>query len=414
MRWSNIFNKSETYLEVGEEQIQLVQSKAGEIVSNQSFERQTEELSPYLNKLKDFPQQVTLLIPAVKTFTRVLDLPREAKERLAEIIHFQFLEQLPCAADDLYFTYYIAREEETRIKVLACAVVKEYVDQMIGLCQQAEVEVASIVPAPLVFYLLHQNSPADREKMLYVDSGLDYFNFTFLSTDNIYIRSSKIKDIKETLFYLDQEYNLEAINPSLLNQEEIDFVKETQERPSEFWFKINEAAEIISKQPLIDSSEQVKSGFWKKVVITASVLGLVLIINFIFQWNLKQQRLNDLERKLNQVQPAVRRVNQLKQQIFTSRKKMDNMEKEINWRNSYLPWLQELAKILGSEVRIKKINFKNDQLVLLSGIAPSASKVMDSLEHSPYFENLSFSGNIENLAEGERFKIVGDLDSEIK
>ncbi|MGM0369783.1 MAG: PilN domain-containing protein [Bacillota bacterium] len=405
-----MFNQLQTYLEFGIEQVKLVQIKGTEIVYQQSFKRETENIDFYLKHLPDQPQEITLLIPGVKTFTGTLDLPCEAEERLAEIIKFQFVEQLPCSPEQVYATYYLARQEQERIKVIACAVMKEYIDDLYQSAIESDLKVKSIVPEPLVFYSLYQGLPEDKEQVIYVDGSLEHFQFTFLSADTIYMRSSKTKDIKETLFYLREASKLKADEFNLSPIEESDFIVFNQNRKKDFWFEISQVTEMIADQELIDLSNESKNNEWKKISMLAALIGLIIVVNFSLQWNLKQQKIDNLKRKLSQVKPVVTEINSLDQKIFTTRKKIDQIKMEINLNNNYLPCLEELTTNLGAKVTIKAINLKKDQLVLLSGTAPSASAVMDDLEESSYFKKLKFSGTIETLDNRERFKIVGDLN----
>ncbi|MFW6238803.1 MAG: PilN domain-containing protein, partial [Halanaerobiales bacterium] len=58
------------------------------------------------------------------------------------------------------------------------------------------------------------------------------------------------------------------------------------------------------------------------------------------------------------------------------------------------------------------INFQNSEMAILAGKAESASEVMNRLEQSPYFSEVSFIGSITVEDDGEYFKIAGDLSDQ--
>ncbi|MBM7557516.1 hypothetical protein [Halanaerobacter jeridensis] len=400
---AKILGQKRTYLEFGVEQVKLVQTKASEVIYERSFEYITDNLNFYLQHLDVTPKWISLLIPTVNLFLRTLDFPLEAENRLTEIIQIQFLEQLPCPPEEVYSSYYIAQKTEERIKVVAFAVLKNYLDDLHDLCKQSGFKVKSIVPVPLVFYLLYSQTAAGTNNILYVDSCLNYFNYTFLSSQQIYLRSSQTKDIQETKNYLLEE----------LEQQVVD-VQETTTSGKEFWLKVKQAAEGIAGQDFIDLSTQIRQSEWQQIGWVASGIILLVLINFILQWNLKQAQLEDLKTKLNQVQPVVEKLHKFEEEVMVARDRTTQLKEEITWQNNYLPWLIELNNILGPQVKVEQLNFSETRLVLLAGTAPRAGAVMNKLEQSSYFKNLDFTGTIETLAGRERFKIEGDLSEKIE
>ena len=401
-RLTKIFNGARTYLELGAKEVQLVQTKGERVIYERSFEHVTDNLNFYLQHLESSAEWITLLIPAVNLFSRTLEFPLEAEARLSEIIKFQFVDQLPCPQEEVYVSYCVVKRTKDKIKVLAFAVLKDYLDRLYNLCQRAEIKVKTIIPVPLVFYLLHSNVGAEDTNTLYVDAALNYFNFTFISSNEIYLRSSQAKDIKETKFHLLQELN-----------QPLDVIEESKARKTDFWLTVTEASDLLAGQEFIDLSTQIRRSEWKKMRLIAGAVIVLLAINFILHWNLQQAKLEDLERKLNQVQPVVSQLNQCEREITAVRQRSEQLKQEITWQDNYLPWLVELNTIFGSEVKIEQLNFSKRRLVLLAGTAPNAGAVMDKLEESPYFENLNFTGTIKTLAVGERFKIAGDLNAEV-
>ena len=163
-RLTKIFNGARTYLELGAKEVQLVQTKGERVIYERSFEHVTDNLNFYLQHLESSAEWITLLIPAVNLFSRTLEFPLEAEARLSEIIKFQFVDQLPCPQEEVYVSYCVVKRTKDKIKVLVFAVLKDYLDRLYNLSRRAEIKVKTIIPVPLVFYLLHSNVGAEEDR----------------------------------------------------------------------------------------------------------------------------------------------------------------------------------------------------------------------------------------------------------
>ena len=295
---TEFFKEQRTYLEYGTRRVKLVQTKGGEVVFERSFDELSADLNFYLAELAFQPDRITLLIPSPKLFLRSLDLPREAEQRLDEMVDFQFVNQLPCSGEEVYASYYKADKQEGRIKVLAYAVLKDYLDHLLNLCEAVELEVDAIIPVPVVFYLLHTKNELSTNT-LYIDNCLDYFNFTFIGSEEIYLRTALRKDTQETKAYLNSQADrgVEEIKESI--------------RREDFWLEIEEAVKLLAGGGLVDLESQVRTEEGKRIKWTAALLALLLVFNFMLQWQLKEMRRDDLTEKLERVEPVVGEIKEM-------------------------------------------------------------------------------------------------------
>ncbi len=79
-------------------------------------------------------RRVAFSIPAARTFSRILLLPKLAQKDLSEAVRLEAEQYIPVPIDDLYLDYTITRKTDKNTEVLAVAVPKKLVDsyEMLG------------------------------------------------------------------------------------------------------------------------------------------------------------------------------------------------------------------------------------------------------------------------------------------
>jgi Tfp pilus assembly protein PilN len=117
-------------------------------------------------------------------------------------------------------------------------------------------------------------------------------------------------------------------------------------------------------------------------------------------------------RTLQQIEGEVARLKEektvvevLSRQVGERRARLDFIRENVSGRTSQLELLRELTGIIPDDTYLTDYNFRDGKLEI-SGLSPSASKLIPLLEASPYFEEASFaSAIISQGQELERFKI---------
>jgi hypothetical protein len=412
----------QTYLEIGDDYLKILQIKDNQIVYNQSHLTHLQKISAYLAELKYNPQDLILVIPSSKLFVEILELPNASKEKLRNILRFKFLDKLPSREEEVYFSYYIIEKLKDGVIVLAFAVLKEFLNPIYYSCYEEGVKISSIIPAALIYYLYHQNNLNNYKEILYIDKGTNYYNFIFFSKKNCYIRASRSLDLQEEVAkstsYLQRRYKLAEAPLVVINGTKVagssNLKEEDYEVNDQIWFYGAEAVEGFKGNCLMHYFYDKKQEY---IIINSIIIVIILLINLLsfgVNWKVDNDKLAALDAKLSKLNPVIRQIDQVKGEYSRINQQIKDLEDNINQTYNYLPWLEELSRILPNGTKIDQIHFKDYQLNLLTGTAPSAIGVMNSLEESGYFNNLEFIGNIINQGDGEQFKIVGELVDETK
>lgn len=91
-------------------------------------------------------RRAALAIPAYRTFTRSVQMPKLSKKQLADAIQLEAEQYISAPLEDLYIDYEIVRESKDKIELLIVAVPKEIVDSYLNLSQIMGLEAVVIEP----------------------------------------------------------------------------------------------------------------------------------------------------------------------------------------------------------------------------------------------------------------------------
>ena len=89
-------------------------------------------------------QRVAVSVPAARTFTRILTLPKLANKDLAETVQLEAEQYIPVPIDELYIDYETIQITEKNMQVLAVAVPKKVIDSYVTLTQLLGLEVVAM------------------------------------------------------------------------------------------------------------------------------------------------------------------------------------------------------------------------------------------------------------------------------
>ena len=89
-------------------------------------------------------RRVAMSIPAMRTFTRTIKLPKLTNKELEDAVRMEAEQYIPVPVDDLYMDYSITSTTETEIELLAVAVPKKIVDSYVALAQVLGLELVAL------------------------------------------------------------------------------------------------------------------------------------------------------------------------------------------------------------------------------------------------------------------------------
>ncbi len=89
-------------------------------------------------------RRVSVALPAARTFTRSLSLPKMNNKDLLEAVRLEAEQYIPVPIDELYMDYEVVRRTDKEIELLAVAVPKKIVDSYMQLLRLLGLEVVAL------------------------------------------------------------------------------------------------------------------------------------------------------------------------------------------------------------------------------------------------------------------------------
>lgn len=416
--------RRDSFLIFNRSQIQIF-SLRGDDIKKKTVAFDGEKPGTDLSDTEKKVDEAVVLIPAGKLIIRIYDLPEGAQKKVDNIVNYKFVSDLPFEKDEMYFTYYVDREF-SGIKIILFAVRKDYLDQVYRVCNSRRIKLNGIFPLPVFNYYYYRQRV--QKENLYNTIFIDYYGsgsqiFYWFGEDKVYIRGGKAgtsqeirNEVDKISDYLD-EYLATGIDHIYLNGREggLEELEDySKERYKDFLPNISDN---LRKFKQVDFLKQLPGYSGRKrrrnYIVISILVVLILVVNGInlgYNWFNNRNRVEELEQLLNEVEPRVSELYEVRDEYNTNHDLLESYSQERGFESrAYLPWLLELSRILPQEVEVEEINFQDGELAMLSGRAESASGVMSRLESSPYFTELSFTGSITVEEDGEKFEIAGDL-----
>lgn len=89
-------------------------------------------------------RRVAITIPAARTFSRAVKLPKLEEDELNEAVRLEAEQYIPVPIDNLYLDHTIISRSENEIELFAVAAPKNIIDSYVSLCKMLDLEVVAI------------------------------------------------------------------------------------------------------------------------------------------------------------------------------------------------------------------------------------------------------------------------------
>lgn len=418
----------QTLIEIFEKNLNILQVKKSNFVFQKNYKLKDSIDNLKLDRyFKSIPgraiKDVIILIPSTRLFVRTLDLPLTVKDKIDEIIQYKLLGEI--SFSDIYFTYHILGKDSKRLRVLVFAAKVDFINRYYNLFEREGFNIKSIIPTPLFLYHLHKVQEHKSEPTVYLDILNRYQNYTYIYKKDIYFRSSPgINNVKvetdKTIAYIKEKFNIKTTPKLIINGEKNNNYNKLHVSEKDFLsIQIDkEINKLFKKKGFLEKmprkKKKKKNTYYKYILLSIILILLINGMGFTLKFLIKERKIKELSNNISQVEPVVENISNIKEEYDNKIEELENIKLEVIQGQAYLPWLNEMGRVLPSDLIIDQIIIKEDKLVLLAGKAKSAANVLATLERSPYFTKLHFLGSITGEEDGERFQIAGDLVYEIE
>ena len=116
-------------------------------------------------------RRVAFSVPAARTFSRIISLPKLAQKDLSEAVRLEAEQYIPVPIDDLYLDYTVTRKTEKNTEVLAVAAPKKVVDSYARLSELLGLEAIAMETTTGATARIFQVSDANNVPTVLIDFG---------------------------------------------------------------------------------------------------------------------------------------------------------------------------------------------------------------------------------------------------
>jgi general secretion pathway protein L len=381
---------------------------------------------------------------AEAVFNRVL-LPAAARENMAQVLEYEMDRLVPLARDQVYFDYSFRDLGEDRLEVLLMCIPRQVVTGYLEALEEAFVRPRGIVLASTAIadYLAFCRGETEKPVALLLGAG-GAVEFALLAGGRLLAsqllparRLGAPGDLSRSLArqLADGAVNPEDVDlyrwelpngagpmlPPIGDAELLALAAGRLEAPPEFFAPgdptvlpavgaaldaVREGSVPVNLLPA-EGRRGSDEGLSLTTVVLVAVAGVLLLV-----WGgsalLKDERLRRQVRdELAAVEPQVREVKELQNEIADLRRQVDILTAGQDDRVTVL--LKDMTDVIPADAYLTTFNLRSDK-VTLDGFARSASDLIAALEKSKHFKNVSFTSPTTRTGDKERFSLVAEVE----
>ena len=412
-------------------------------------------VNTFISKHQIDKGRVSAAMPREKVIARFMRLPVAAKENLAKVLEYEMPKYVPFEREEIYFDYYLLKEEKDWLRLFAVFARKTEVDPYVSLLKKIGIQPISLqIPSVAALNLFFYNrGGGDNETSVLMDVTDPFFEMNLIQG----------KDWRESFHLPLAKEEKEAKMISTFKRSEDAYPAESS---TFFVYGMNADETILTS---LKKTNQLKGvllppmdrilGEWqgsKPYGIYASIgvplrglisprvdlnllppemrkkvrqIGKPLLILLIFlalffglTWGAGtivhyRKEWNAVDAEIKKRRPEVEALEKLQKQKDDFRKEMAELDQIRSGEISKVEVLEELTRVLPETTWIWNLKYHGKEIEL-SGFADSASDLIPLLDKSPLFGKVEFMAPVtkemqmrgDGNKEKERFKIKARIE----
>jgi general secretion pathway protein L len=412
-------------------------------------------VNTFISKHQIDKGRVSVAMPREKVIARFMRLPVAAKENLAKVLEYEMPKYIPFEKGEIYFDYYLLKEEKDWLRLVAVFARKTEVDPYVSLLKKMGIQPASLqIPSVGALNLFFYNKGGDENQTsVLIDVTEPFFEMNLVQgkdwTESFHLplpkeekeakmistfrRSADNYPPEDSTFFI---YGLNADETILTSLKEADQLKgvllppmdrihgEWQgSKPYGIYASIgvplrgliNPRVDLNLLPPEMRKKlRQIGKPLLILLTFLALFFGLTWGVGTIVHY---RKEWNAVNVEIKKRRPEVEALEKLQKQRDDCRREMSEFDQIRLGEVSKVEVMEELTKVLPDTTWIWNLKY-NGKEIELSGFADSASDLIPLLDKSPLFEKVEFMAPVtkemqmrgDGSKEKERFKIKARIE----
>jgi Tfp pilus assembly protein PilN len=421
-----------------------------------------QEISFFFKSKRLSKENIVLGIPRKDVVLRHLDLPAEVEDNLKQVVAYQVQSLEPVEEDKFYYDYVLLNNKvnnkapKKRLTILLAMTRKAALDEHLEFMRDLGIMPTMVTANPMALANIFLRNRKDLQDKTFMLADLTLTSLDLLAVhEGVLVYSREVpKESLRTwgdliLLEVDEAASKVRLGPDGLIERiilagessdsayeqikpvipECDLAKNHLgcESPEENKTFLQQAAASLGlaytglaqrpaiKINLLPSELRVYQSRW--AYAPSAILGLTIIVllaGLVFHQMAQQDILaRALDQKIAQLEKPVKEVNALRDQAKAIGDRINSLEKILQKRDANLEALQELTGILPTDTYLTTYNYQEQtNLIQISGWSSSGSDLLQKLDQSPLFKDVSQKGAIYKPQAGGKYNFTYEMKLE--
>ncbi len=401
-----------------------------------------EDLASFIDLLSQSNRKernIILSLPKEWCIVKTADFPDVAEDNLSSVIAYEMDNLTPFPAEEVYFDYDIEKKENNRIYVTLYAVKKQILLPYENAINEYGYSIFKLTlnPLSLIKVCMTHSACSDKsEVMLFkiretgtlaissrdgVITSVYAYNGNS-STANSILSTENNTDVDKVIFIDNKDSNKEMEEKvrDLLSQKPETF--DSVNLPVKKSFDFNRDYSECIGAALADTNKPVNLLTYGKVerrripkALTFTLLLLLVVLlclHLYIPLEKDRKKIVIIDKKIANLRPQMEEVDAMKREVEVLKDGVKSAEAFLNMKRLNMELIKEITNLLPEDAWVVRMEIDDDDM-LLEGYAVSSSILIEILESSEFFKNVSFSSTTikDKRTNKERFRIKASLEN---
>ena len=406
-------------------------------------------VSGFVTELKLFRASFVLCLPRAWTIVQRVELPLAAKENLSRVISFELDRFTPLSKDNSCYDYSVLGEDLQSIKILLAVAKADRIQDYLEALQYKNIKVKKIIISSFAIKCLIQNTypKADAVFISLRDGAYEYGaieNSLLLRSASGSVGSgdeTAIDDVIKQTHILSDELTRYGRRPQIIidaDEKQFNIFRDKLETmmvsnlARDIKLNVPKQKKELSAVALggvldtlyagqhginllnKDNHVQGRTPLFLTIVFLAIIVAMVAF-HFLMPLSYEQQKLDEMDRHIQMLKPAVKKVEVLKGEVAAIAGDIQAIGDFKKQNDFAMNIIKDMTAILPPKTWLTRLRI-TDERVEIEGYSASATEIILKLENSKYFQKVEFASPTfrDPRQNNDRFVIKMELKNEAK
>jgi Tfp pilus assembly protein PilN len=400
-----------------------------------------------VSELSNQPIKTIIVIPAEWVFKRAADFPITIKENVPEAVRFELDRLTPLNAEDAYYDYHVAGEQNGRLNVIINVTKRKLINEYRDVLKRKGIDVKIVTPSTsatntLIRYLFKKQNyifvardkrcfsgefcvDGESAHLFLGESGVeDSESVAEAIVEEIKPIMRMIKKTGKTIHFITSDDNITDLGLgrriSIPEKKLTEIIKK---------FKLSEKVTNIpytvlgglvgSLQRIRNTTNLLSNGthdsqkapFLVTGILFLLIVGL-MIANVIAPMNMEEERLREIERQMMTLKDEVGKVEAIRKQKDMLYEEVETIREFKDSNYMMLTFVKELTSIIPKTSWLSRIRITEDKVHIEGYSMSSPADLLQKMEESDYLRKVEFASPTfrDRGMNADKFVIMGNIE----